>query len=210
MIPLWFKVLYTALVLVIVAVWYRHYGLRNFLWFSDIALIGAVPALWLESPLLASVLAVVVLLPELMWNVDIVLRLSLRRQAIGLTDYMFEHERPRILRTLSLFHVPLPLVLLWMVSSYGYDRRALVGGAVLVALVLPASRVLGTRSENINWTHALRSSPAASRPPAYVVGLTIGMIVVMVVPTHLVLALVFVACAVLVRRAWQLKKQGKR
>lgn len=119
-----FKIAYTAFVLLVVAIWWRHYSWRNFLWFSDIAFIGAVPALWLQSSALASVLAVAVLVPEILWNVDFVARLALRRRITGLTDYMFEPERPRLLRGLSLFHVPLPLVLLWMVREYGYDARA--------------------------------------------------------------------------------------
>jgi len=105
------------------AVWWKHYGWKNFLWFSDIAFIGAVPAMWLESAALASVLTVAVLLPELLWNVDYALRLVLRRRVTGLTDYMFEPDRLLLLRGLSLFHVPLPLVLLWMIAAYGYDRR---------------------------------------------------------------------------------------
>ena len=44
---LW-KLAYTVFVVVVVEIWRRHYGWRNLLWFSDIALIGAVPALWLE------------------------------------------------------------------------------------------------------------------------------------------------------------------
>jgi len=122
-IPVWFKVLYTLAAVAIVVIWYRHYGWRNFLWFSDIALIGAVPALWLENALLASVLAVAVLLPELLWNVDLVLRLATRRRITGLTDYMFEAERPKILRAGSLFHVPLPFVALWMLAAYGFGPR---------------------------------------------------------------------------------------
>ena len=59
-----FKIAYTAFVLLVAVIWWRHYSWRNFLWFSDIAFIGAVPALWLESSAIASVLAVAVLLPE--------------------------------------------------------------------------------------------------------------------------------------------------
>ena len=77
------KIAYTAFVLLVVVIWRRHYGWRNFLWFSDIAFIGAVPALWLESAALASVLAVAVLLPEMLWNLDFAGRLLLRRRITG-------------------------------------------------------------------------------------------------------------------------------
>ncbi len=155
-IPLWFKLAYTAFVLYVMAVWWKHYGWKNFLWFSDIAFIGAVPAMWLESAPLSSVLTVAVLVPELLWNVDYALRLLLRRRITGLTDYMFEPERPLLLRGLSLFHVPLPLVLLWLIAAYGYDASVgLTGAVVLAAIVLPWSRIVSTSEKNINWTYGL-------------------------------------------------------
>ena len=57
MIPLWLKITYTLFVSSVVPVYWRRYGPANFLWFSDIALLVTVPALWLESPLLASMMA---------------------------------------------------------------------------------------------------------------------------------------------------------
>jgi hypothetical protein len=186
-IPLWFKLAYTGATLVILVVWLRHYGPRNLLWFSDIALLGAVPALWLESAPLASVLAVATLLPEVLWNVDFALRLALRRRMTGLTEYMFERERLLRLRLLSLFHVPLPLVLLWMVGSFGYDPRGLPGAALLAAVVLPLSRIAGTPRENINWSHGLGRQAVAWPAAAYVPALWIGFVLAVFVPTHLLL-----------------------
>ena len=90
MIGLGFKLAYTALVLVVLVVWLRNYGWRNLLWFSDIALLGAVPALWLDHAPTASILTTAVLVPELMWNLDFLLRLLLRRRILGLTEYMFD------------------------------------------------------------------------------------------------------------------------
>jgi hypothetical protein len=186
------KIAYTAFVFVVVVIWQRHYGWRNFLWFSDIAFIGAVPALWLESGTLASVLAVAVLAPEILWNVDFLGRLLLRRRITGLTDYMFEPERPRLLRGLSLFHVPLPLVLLWMVDRYGYDARAgLAGAIVLAAVVLPWSRWVSPPEKNINWTHGLGSARTTLEPSTYVALLYAGFVLVVFVPTHLVLRTLF-------------------
>ena len=183
-IPLWFKLAYSAFVLYVMAVWWKNYGWKNFLWFSDIAFIGAVPAMWLESAPLASVLAVAVLLPELLWNVDYVLRLVLRRRVTGLTDYMFEPERPLLLRGLSLFHVPLPLVLLWMVAAYGYDATVGLPGAVaLAAIVLPWSRIVSTADKNINWTYGLGSRSVRWPGWVYLPVLFAGFVLFVFVPT---------------------------
>jgi hypothetical protein len=184
MIPLWFKLAYTGFVAVIVIVWLRHYGWRNLLWFSDIALIGAVPALWLESAAMASVLAVAVLGPELLWNVDFLLRLLTKRRFTGLTEYMFEADRPRILRLLSLFHVPLPLLLVWMLLAYGYTPAlALPGAVLLAAVVLPASRAFGSPAENINWSYGPGGVQARLAPVAYMALLFAGFVLLVFAPT---------------------------
>jgi hypothetical protein len=192
MIPLWFKLSYTAFVAIVMAIWLKHYGWRNFLWFSDIAFIGAVPAMWLEDRSLASVLTVAVLLPELLWNVDYAGRLLLRRRITGLTDYMFEPERPLLLRGLSLFHVPLPLVLLWMLHAYGYDAGVGLSGAILLAaIVLPLSRLVSTPEKNINWVYGFGSAQTRWSASAYVLALFVGFVVLLFVPTDLLLRYVF-------------------
>ena len=183
-IPLWFKLAYTAFVLYVMAVWWKHYGWKNFLWFSDIAFIGAVPAMWLESAALASVLTVAVLVPELLWNVDYALRLTLRRRITGLTDYMFESDRRLLLRGLSLFHVPLPLVLLWMIAAYGYDASAGLPGAVaLGAVVLPWSRILSTPEKNINWTYGFGAQRVTWPGWVFVPLLFVGFVLFVFIPT---------------------------
>jgi hypothetical protein len=187
-IPLWFKLVYSAFVLYVMLVWWKHYGWKNFLWFSDIAFIGAVPAMWLESAALASVLTVAVLVPELLWNVDYAGRLLLRRRITGLTDYMFEPERPLLLRGLSLFHVPLPLVLLWMIAAYGYDPGIGLPGAILLAaVVLPWSRWVSAPDKNINWTYGLGARRVGWPGWLYVPVLLAGFVLFIFVPTDLVL-----------------------
>ncbi len=184
-IPFWFKLAYTAFVACIVVIWWRNYGWKNFLWFSDIAFIGAVPAMWLENAALSSVLAVAVLVPEILWNVDYAGRLLLRRRITGLTDYMFEPERPLILRALSLFHVPLPLVLLWLLAAYGYDDRvALPGAIVLAAVVLPWSRWVSAPDKNINWTYGLGARQVTWPATVYVPILFFGFVAFVFIPTH--------------------------
>jgi hypothetical protein len=166
------------------AVWWKHYGWTNFRWFSDIAFIGAVPAMWLESAALASVLTVAVLIPELLWNVDYALRLALRRRITGLTDYMFERDRLLLLRGLSLFHVPLPLVLLWMIAAYGYDASVGLPGAVaLGAVVLPWSRILSTPEKNINWTYGFGAQRMRWPGWVFVPLLFVGFVLFVFIPT---------------------------
>jgi len=110
-VPLSLKIAYTLFLGILVPVYWIYWGPKNFLWFSDIALLATATALWLESSLLASMMTLAVALPELAWNVDFFGRLITGRQLLGLSNYMFDQGKALPLRALSLFHVVLPVVL---------------------------------------------------------------------------------------------------
>jgi hypothetical protein len=190
-IPAWFKIVYTLAVLAFIVIYWLRYGPRNFLWFSDVALIGAVPAMWLESALISGVLACMVLLPEILWNVDYALRLALRRRITGLTEYMFDPSIPLWLRSVSLFHVPLPLVLIWLVAAYGYPREALAASVGISAVVLVLSYLLSSEEKNINWVFGLGRVQHRLSQPVYLAVLYLGFIVVVFLPTHWLLLRLF-------------------
>ena len=98
MIPLGLKVVYTIFVCALVPIYWREYGPANFLWFSDIALLALVPALWLENALLVSMLALSVVFFEALWNVDFFFRLATGKPLIGLSAYMFDPKIPLFIR----------------------------------------------------------------------------------------------------------------
>jgi len=185
------KVGYTLFLLVLVPVYWAQYGPKNFLWFSDIALLATGAALWLESPLLASMMALAVLLPELAWNADFFGRLLTGHRLFGMSAYMFDPAPPRYLRALSLFHVPLPVGLVWLVHRLGYDRRAFVLQSLLALIVLPVSYWLTDPAENVNWVHGLGSGQRWMPDWVYLALLTVSFWLVLYLPPHLVLRALF-------------------
>ena len=124
MIPLGLKIVYTLFVCTLVPIYWRQYGPANFLWFSDIALLALVPALWLENALLVSMMAISVVFLEALWNLDFFFRLATGKSLIGLSAYMFDPKIALLIRSLSCFHIILPLLLLWTLHRLGYDWRA--------------------------------------------------------------------------------------
>jgi hypothetical protein len=191
-IPISLKIAYTLFVCLLVPIYWRQYGLVNFLWFSDIALLVLVPALWLESPLLISMMALAVVLPELAWNVDYFFRLATGVSLIGLTSYMFDATIPPFIRGLSLFHVALPVLLIWMLSRLGYDGRALLWQTLVAAAVLPLSYFLSNPRENVNWVYGLGEKPQTNVPaPLFVLFLMLLFPVGVYLPTHLLLNRIF-------------------
>jgi len=183
----WLKFAYTLFVLVLVPAYWQENGPVNFLWGSDLALLLTLVAIWSENRLLASMTAVGVLVPELAWNVDFVLRIVIGVDAVpgpG-TAYMFDAREPVWLRGLSLFHVFLPVVVLWLVYRLGYDRRAPLWETFLAWLVLPLSYVAGGPVRNINWTYGFGHEPQDWLPePAYVGFLMLLFPLAVFWPTH--------------------------
>jgi len=188
LLPLWLKLVYSAYVAVTLVVYWFKYGPGNYLWFSDIALILSVPALWLESPLLSSMMLLAILLPELLWNIGYFSGLITGKPVGGLADYMFDQSRPLYLRALSLFHLFLPILLLWMVIRFGYRADALLWQTLLAWIVLPLSYLLPDPAENINWVHGPVGKPQHRLPPLLYLGIAmLAFPLLIYLPTHLLL-----------------------
>ena len=191
MIPFWLKLTYTAFVCFLVPIYWRSYGPKNFLWFSDIALLMTVPALWLESSLLASMMTVGALIPDLFWNLGYFARLACgRRRLLGLADYMFDRQYSLFLRSLSLFHVVLPPLLLWLIWRLGYDPRALIAQTLLAWIVLPVTYALGPEA-NINWVHAFGDRARRRSPLVHLALVMLFFPACLYLPTHLLLLRLF-------------------
>lgn len=191
-IDLWIKIFFTLFVGILVPVYWKHWGPANFLWFSDIALLVCVPALWMENRLLGSMMAVGVLLPEVYWNVELLLRVLTRKRFTGLTSYMWDTNRPLFLRLLSLFHVFLPAILILLLVRLGYDDDALYWQTGFAWIVLFLCYKFSPRSQNINWVFGLGKRPQNSIPSyLFLILLMIGYLVLLFLPTHFLLDLIF-------------------
>ena len=194
MLSAWIKVSYTLFVGVLVPVYWAERGPANFLWLSDIALLAAVPALWMESRFLTSMMAVGVLLPELAWNLDFFLRLITGYDVFGLngTGYMFGTRYTSLFKFLSLFHVILPVLLLWMIRRLGYDRRAVYAQTLLIWVLLPVCYLATDPARNLNWVFGIGNPPQTwVSGPLYIVLLMCAHPLLVYIPTHFILKSVF-------------------
>jgi len=192
MIPLGVKIVYTLFVFALVPIYWRQYGPANFLWFSDIALLALVPALWLENALLVSMMAISVVFFEVLWNVDFFFRLAIGKSLIGLSAYMFDPKIPLFIRGLSGFHIVLPVLLLWAVHRLGYDHRAFLWQTIVGLVVLPLSYLVSNPQENVNWVYGFGQNPQKILPaPLFVTVLMLLFPLVVYLPTHLAFARMF-------------------
>lgn len=145
------KILLTLFVIILIPVYWSNYGFQNFLWFSDIGLFLTVLALWLESPLLISVAVIAILPVEIVWNIDFFAQLATGHTILGLASYMFDQKYSLFLRSLSLFHIFIPILWFWYIFKWGYDKRAFKYAILLIWVVLITTYMYTTPHENINW-----------------------------------------------------------
>jgi len=187
----WLKIFFTLLVIVIVPVYWKYWGPKNFLWFSDIALFGITLGLWIESPLLISMIAAMVFWAELAWNLDLIIRLVFGVDVFGLTGYMFKDDHPLYIRLLSLFHVPLFGAIIYLLNYWGYNTEAFLYQIPITWLILIAT-YLAKPEENINWVYGWGEDPQKKfSPTVYFIGLLVLYPLIIMLSAHYFLKWIF-------------------
>jgi hypothetical protein len=174
------------------AVWIPAYwtvwGWRNFFHLCDVAIILTALGLWRGSAILLSSQAVGSLLADLAWCLDVGWRLLFGRHLFGGTEYMWDARFPLWVRLLSVFHVLLPVLLLWALRRTGYDRRGLLLQSAIALVLLGVSRLF---SPALNLNYAYRD-PLFHRswgPAALHLGIILaGFMGIVYWPTHRMLA----------------------
>jgi hypothetical protein len=122
--PLWLKISYTLFMTVLIPVYWYYYGVSNFLFFCDLAILITLVGIWTESAVLISMVAVGILLPQALWCADFLVE-CFGGTLVGMTPYMFDADRSLLLRGLSSFHGWLPFLLFFLIRRTGYDHRGL-------------------------------------------------------------------------------------
>jgi hypothetical protein len=136
-IPLWLKLSWTAWVLVWAPLYWKHYGAQNFLYFCDLGNLLITLGLWIESRLILSWQAVGLLVFQTLYTVDLIAAFAFGIHPIGGTEYMFDPTIPLPVRLLGLYHLAVPMLLLWAVRRLGYDQNALQYQIFTTCVVVP-------------------------------------------------------------------------
>lgn len=180
------KYFLTIFVIILIPVYWHYYGPQNFLWLSDIGLLLTVLSLWLHMPLLISIAVVGVLITELIWNIDFFVDLLIGVNIIDLSDYMFDSQYPLMLRGISLFHVFAPIIWIWYLARYGYDKRAFWYTTVGYWMILLVTYFCTDPAKNINWVFLPQTypMPLMLNQIGWLIILFIGFPLLIFLPTH--------------------------
>jgi hypothetical protein len=149
------KIGYTLWMALWVPVVLWAYGPANFLWLCNAALFLLLYAIWREDRLIVSSQAGIMTLVGGVWTLDfLVALLAGGRSLTGTTGYMFDPAFPLLARAVSLFHVALPVLSVWLCHRLGHDRRGmLLQWPLAVVLTLAAWRFTDPE-RNINYAFA--------------------------------------------------------
>lgn len=130
------------------------HGPQNFFWLCNIAQFIVLYSLWTGHRLLLSSQAGTVVFVGLFWTPDFLLGAVSGGAWANFTGYMFTPDIPLLARGASLYHIFMPVLVIWAVQRLGYDRRGPWLQTVLALAVLPATRLFTEPERNINWLTA--------------------------------------------------------
>lgn len=135
--------------------WATAYGLafgaHVFLWLCCLGNVLLLWGVWSRGNRVVSVTAVLVLGVQLCYAVDLVSRLARGVGVWGAVDSLFDVQRPLALRLLSLYHVVVPALLVWLLRRRGYWRGAVFAALAVTGVVFALS---------LQWVSALPAWPS--------------------------------------------------
>lgn len=181
--PLWLKIVWTVWLAVWAPLYWKHYGAQNFLYFCDLGNFLIAAALWMESRLIFSWQAVGLLVFQTLYSADLVGALILGKHAIGGTEYMFDPSIPLLVRLLGLYHLAVPVLLLWAVRRLGYDRNGWKWQTLTTSIVVLINHFWRPQY-NVNWARGIGHEQHAMPGWLYLLGYLVVAPVVVYWPTH--------------------------
>lgn len=198
--PMWLRIGFTAFMAVLVPYYWYEYGATNFVYFCDIALFLTLASVWTQRPIYASMAAVGIVFPQLIWQIDFLGNLAglpmMGIPMLGISDYMFDSDISLFGRGLSFFHFWLPILLVVLVAKLGYDRRAFWAWTLTAWIAMLVSYFLlpepGTvldfvnQPSNVNYVHGMSADAPQTMMPAWawLTMLIVGLPAVIYLPTH--------------------------
>ena len=185
-IPLWLKLAWTAWILVWAPLYWSHYGTQNFLYFCDLGNLLITLGLWLESRLLLSWQAVGLLVFQTLYAVDLIAAYAFGIHPTGGTEYMFDPTIPLAVRLLGLYHLVVPLLLLWAVRRLGYDPHALKYQIITTCIVAPIN-FFWRPEYNVNFALGIGHEQHLMPGWLYLSGYLVVAALLVYWPTHLLL-----------------------
>ncbi|MBV9341600.1 MAG: hypothetical protein JO159_12005 [Acidobacteria bacterium] len=185
-VPLWLKLAWTVWLSLWATLYGKQYGAQNFLYFCDLGNFLIAAGLWTESRLIFSWQAVGLLVFQTLYASDLVAALLFGAHTTGGTEYMFDPRIPLAVRAFGLYHLVVPILLLWAVRRLGYDPRAWKCQVVTAWIVVPVN-YFWRPQYNVNWARGLGHWQHFMPGWLYLIGYLVAVPLIVYWPTHVIL-----------------------
>lgn len=164
-----------------------QYPLSNFLWTCNVAFIlSAISVFVTRDSLGLSVALCLVVVPDILWVLDVICRAVLGQHLIGGTEYIFDSSLPWLVRCASFEHAVLVPFLIYMLRRRGYDTRALLACAIVLPTVYYVTYLVSDPALHTNWIWGLFASRQGWMPSAlYPAVAALVFLLVFATPVHL-------------------------
>jgi hypothetical protein len=116
------KVGFFSFIAYLVPCYWSYYGPTKFLFFCDVSLFLTLFAIWSESSMLISTVAVGVMIPNLLFWADLGGTL-IDVELLGITEFILIEWIPLSLRVTTLFHLWLPALHLYLQKKTRVSRE---------------------------------------------------------------------------------------
>ena len=174
-----------------IPLYWHYWGGETFLQLCDMAVVLGCVGIFSGNALLISTQAVTTPVIGMAWGMDVVWHFFLGRHLLGGTEYMWDARVPLWVRLLSLFHVLLPILLIWALGHTGYDRRAWWVQLVFAAGLLAASRFIAPE-RNLNFAFRDPLLHRSLGPaPIHLMIILLGQALLLYAPAHLAVERIF-------------------
>jgi len=147
------RLLVLAWLLIYIPAYFMAYGGWHFLQLCNLGVLISCAGILSANSLLISSQAVATPVIGIFWLVDFLARLITGRFIHAGTAYMWDTSIPLLVRVLSLYHIVLPLLLIYCLRKAAYDKRGFAVQAGIAMLVMLASLFAFSESENLNYVY---------------------------------------------------------
>jgi hypothetical protein len=184
-VPLAGRIGFTVWMLIWVPIILAAQGPQNFLWLCNFAKFLILYSVWTGNLLLISSQAGTMVLVGLVWTLDLMVSLALGSSPTGFTDYMLNPELALSARLASLYHIGVPIFLIWLLLRVGYDRRGWYLQCVIGAVAVIGAWLLTEPRRNINWVYQPFGLDQPPLPePVWVAVLVLALPLLIYLPGH--------------------------
>ncbi|MFW6025144.1 MAG: hypothetical protein ACOCRX_02270 [Candidatus Woesearchaeota archaeon] len=189
-IPLFFKLICFFLFSVSLYINSFHWGIKNLLQFSHFTLILLLLGILFNSKLIISMATLASLPFYISWTVFYLLEILFNLGTLSMA-YMFLDTIPLFVRSFSLFHIFLIPILLYFHHSFGYVKKSFKYQSLLGVFILWLTYFISPE-KNINWVYGIVTPQNYFHPLIYLMLISIGLIFLVYLPTHLILKYFFI------------------